>query len=402
MKATERFLKYVTIHTQSDSDSSLSPSTECQKDLGLLLMEELKELGLQDIRMDASGNVTATLPATPGVNGPAIALIAHMDTTPDAPGLNVKPNIITYTGSEICLSNGITLNEKLCPNLAKYLNKEIICTDGTTLLGGDNKAGIAEIMAATESIIEQNIPHGEFHVVFTTDEEIGRGIEGLDVAALNCSFAYTVDGGEIGELQYENFNAATAQAAIRGVGAHPGLAKGIMVNASKVAMEFAALLPADECPEKTEGYEGFFHLHCMEGTMTDASLTYILRDHDREKFLYKKEQFICAANTINTKYGPDTCTVTITDSYLNMREMVEPHMHIVDKAKAAFIKHGIEPMVNPIRGGTDGAGLSWKGLPCPNISAGGFNAHSVREWIPAEALERMTGVLITLVNSFIL
>ena len=244
MKATERFLKYVTIHTQSDSDSSLSPSTECQKDLGLLLMEELKELGLQDIRMDASGNVTATLPATPG--------------------LNVKPNIITYTGSEICLSNGITLNEKLCPNLAKYLNKEIICTDGTTLLGGDNKAGIAEIMAATEFIIEQNIPHGELHVVFTTDEEIGRGIEGLDVAALNCSFAYTVDGGEIGELQYENFNAATAQAAIRGVGAHPGLAKGIMVNASKVAMEFAALLPADECPEKTEGYEGFFHLHCSQ------------------------------------------------------------------------------------------------------------------------------------------
>lgn len=364
-------------------------------------MDEMALLGLADISMDSFGNVTATLPASAGVNAPIVALIAHMDTAPDAPGCNVCPRIVRYDGQAIHLRGDVWLNEKLCPDLSAYIGKDIICTDGTTLLGADDKAGIAEILTAVAAMNSNETSHGEVRLVFTTDEEIGRGTDGLDVAALGCDYAFTVDGGELGELEYENFNAATGTVRIKGIGAHPGFAKGIMVNAAKIAAEFVCLIPQDECPERTDGYEGFFHLCSMSGGITEATLTYIIRDHDRKKFEDKKRRFTAIADVLNEKYGEDTCAVILNDTYYNMRESIAPHLHIVNKARAAFLQHGIQPITKPIRGGTDGAKLSLQGLPCPNISAGGFNAHSIREWIPVEALDKMADVIITLIESFV-
>lgn len=400
MTALERFLHYVTIYTTSDDFTGTSPSTERQKDLGRVLMQELDALGLQKIRMDDAGNVIATLPANTESKIPVLALIAHMDTAPDASGEHVKPRIIRYEGGAVELNEEVSLTEALCPGLEAHIGEELIVTDGTTLLGADDKAGIAEIMAAVETLVNSERPHGELRVVFTTDEEIGCGTDGLDVAALGCDFGYTVDGGPVGEIEYENFNAAGAAVTFYGVGVHPGSAKDVMVNAAAVATEFHAMLPADQVPEKTEGYEGFFHLTDMKGCVTEATLRYIIRDHDWEKFQEKKALLADCAKAINEKYGEGTAVAVVTDSYYNMKEKILPHMHLIHRAEAAFRANGVEPLCVPIRGGTDGARLSWEGLPCPNLSTGGYNFHGVREWIPVKSLESMTNVLVTLVRGF--
>ena len=398
--AKSRFLRYVTYYTTSDDFTGTSPSTERQKDLGNVLMQELEALHLEDVHMDDCGNVLATLPASEGVDAPVIALIAHMDTAPDASGENVKPRLVRYEGGELKLNDDISLTEALCPGLKDHVGDELIVTDGTTLLGADDKAGLAEIMAAVETILEKNIKHGEVRVIFTTDEEIGHGTDGLDVQELGCDYGYTVDGGPLGEIEYENFNAAAAVLTVHGVGVHPGSAKNVMVNAATVAMDFHALLPEDEVPEKTEGYEGFFHLTDMEGGMAKATLRYIIRDHDREKFEEKKALFAACAEKINEVYGDGTAEVDITDSYYNMKEKILPHFHLIERAENAFRANGVAPMCVPIRGGTDGANLSWAGLPCPNLSTGGYNYHGVREWIPSASLDVMTNVVVTLTASF--
>ena len=398
--AKSRFLRYVTYYTTSDEFTGTSPSTERQKDLGRALMQELEALKLEDVHMDDCGNVLATLPASEGVDAPVIALIAHMDTAPDASGENVKPRLVRYEGGELKLNDSVSLTEALCPGLESHVGDELIVTDGTTLLGADDKAGLAEIMAAVETILEKNIKHGEVRVIFTTDEEIGHGTDGLDVQELGCDYGYTVDGGPLGEIEYENFNAAAAVLTVHGVGVHPGSAKNVMVNAATVAMDFHALLPEDEVPEKTEGYEGFFHLTDMEGGMAKATLRYIIRDHDREKFEEKKALFAACAEKINEVYGDGTAEVDITDSYYNMKEKILPHFHLIERAENAFRANGVAPMCVPIRGGTDGANLSWAGLPCPNLSTGGYNYHGVREWIPSASLDVMTNVVVTLTASF--
>ena len=398
--AKSRFLRYVTYYTTSDDFTGTSPSTERQKDLGNVLMQELEALHLEDVHMDDCGNVLATLPASEGVDAPVIALIAHMDTAPDASGENVKPRLVRYEGDELKLNDSVSLTEALCPGLESHMGDELIVTDGTTLLGADDKAGLAEIMAAVETILEKNIKHGEVRIIFTTDEEIGHGTDGLDVQELGCDYGYTVDGGPLGEIEYENFNAAAAVLTVHGVGVHPGSAKNVMVNAATVAMDFHALLPEDEVPEKTEGYEGFFHLTDMEGGMAKATLRYIIRDHDREKFEEKKALFAACAEKINEVYGDGTAEVDITDSYYNMKEKILPHFHLIERAENAFRANGVAPMCVPIRGGTDGANLSWAGLPCPNLSTGGYNYHGVREWIPSASLDAMTNVVVTLTASF--
>ena len=398
--AKSRFLRYVTYYTASDDFTGTSPSTERQKDLGNVLMQELEALHLEDVHMDDCGNVLATLPASEGVDAPVIALIAHMDTAPDASGENVKPRLVRYEGGELKLNDSVSLTEALCPGLESHMGDELIVTDGTTLLGADDKAGLAEIMAAVETILEKNIKHGEVRIIFTTDEEIGHGTDGLDVQELGCDYGYTVDGGPLGEIEYENFNAAAAVLTVHGVGVHPGSAKNVMVNAATVAMDFHALLPEDEVPEKTEGYEGFVHLTDMEGGMAKATLRYIIRDHDREKFEEKKALFAACAEKINEVYGDGTAEVDITDSYYNMKEKILPHFHLIERAENAFRANGVAPMCVPIRGGTDGANLSWAGLPCPNLSTGGYNYHGVREWIPSASLDVMANVIVTLTASF--
>lgn len=398
--AKSRFLRYVTYYTTSDDFTGTSPSTERQKDLGNVLMQELEALHLEDVHMDDCGNVLATLPASEGVDAPVIALIAHMDTAPDASGENVKPRLVRYEGGELKLNDSVSLTEALCPGLESHVGDELIVTNGTTLLGADDKAGLAEIMAAVETILEKNIKHGEVRIIFTTDEEIGHGTDGLDVQELGCDYGYTVDGGPLGEIEYENFNAAAAVLTVHGVGVHPGSAKNVMINAATAAMDFHALLPEDEVPEKTEGYEGFFHLTDMEGSMAKATLRYIIRDHDREKFEEKKALFAACAEKINEVYGDGTAEVDITDSYYNMKEKILPHFHLIERAENAFRANGVAPMCVPIRGGTDGANLSWAGLPCPNLSTGGYNYHGVREWIPSASLDIMTNVVVTLTASF--
>ena len=320
--ARSRFLRYVTYYTTSDEHTGASPSTERQKDLGRVLLAELESLGLAGAHMDGAGNVIATLPAAAGVTAPVLALIAHMDTSPDASGENVKPRIVRYEGGDLPLSDAVSLTESLCPGLSAHVGEELIVTDGTTLLGADDKAGIAEIMAAVELL--EGRPHGEVRVVFTTDEEIGCGVDGLDVAELACDYGYTVDGGPLGEIEYENFNAASGDVTFRGVGVHPGSAKDVMVNAATVAMAFHAMLPTDEVPEKTDGYQGFFHLHAMSGDVTEAQLHYIIRDHDRDRFEARKALFHRCADAINAQYGPGTASAVTTDSYYNMKEKVRP------------------------------------------------------------------------------
>ncbi len=401
MAVTKRFLKYVSIDTQSDEDSESCPSTDKQKKLGNLLVEEMKVLGLSDSHMDEHGYVYGFLDATAGCEKePAIGLIAHMDTAPSFNGTGVKPRIIEkYDGNDICLNEGIVMETATFPNLLDYVGEDLIVTDGTTLLGADDKAGIAEILTAVEEIIKENIPHGKICIGFTPDEEIGRGADFFDIKKFGADFAYTVDGGAVGELEYENFNAAGGRVIVHGANIHPGEAKNKMKNASLIAMEFNGMLPAGEIPAHTEGYEGFFHLCGMKGEEEHAELDYIIREHDRVKFEQRKKLFISVGAFLNEKYGEGTVEMIVKDSYYNMKEKLEPRMDIVERARKAFEACDVIPKIVPIRGGTDGARLSYEGLLCPNLSTGGNNFHGKYEFISVRSMEKMVAVLKKLLES---
>lgn len=403
MNAVDRFLKYVSYDTQSDEHSDTSPSTEKQKVLGAALAEELNQLGLYNAHMDEYGYVYAWLPASAGCEGvPCVGLVAHMDTSPSASGANVKPRIVRYEGGDLVLNEekNIVMKAADFESLAKYVGQELIVTDGTTLLGADDKAGVAEIMSALDHLIAHpEIPHGRIAVCFTPDEEVGGGTNHFDVPGFGAAVAYTVDGGELGELEYENFNAASASVVIHGVNIHPGSAKNKMKNALLIGLEFANMLPAAETPAHTEGYEGFYHLGEMHGDETETTMSYIIRDHDMNSFLARKAYMGRVSDYLNAKYGAGTVELTLKDSYFNMREKIEPHMYLIHRARSAMEAVGVTPVEVPIRGGTDGARLSFMGLPCPNLCTGGVNFHGVHEYIPVEALEKMTQVLVNLVRN---
>ena len=401
MTSKERFLRYIAYHTTSSETSDAAPSTQRQLSLSRALAEEMRALGLRDVRVDSCGNAIGTLPATEGVKAPVVGFISHVDTSPAASGENVQAREVLFDGTDIALGHGVILSEKQFPAMRSLHGQVLLVTDGSTLLGADDKAGVAEIMTMAERLIREDLPHGELRLVFTTDEEVGRGTEGLDVADLGCQWAYTVDGGALGEYEYENFNAASARVRIHGVGIHPGSAKDIMKNASTIAMEFHSLLPADQVPEKTEGYEGFIHLTDMRGDVVEAELQYIIRDHDRSLFEEKKRCVRKAAEEICRRYGEGTAEADISDTYYNMREKVEPHRHLLTRAEDAFAACGVKARASAIRGGTDGAVLTWKGLPCPNLSTGGYNFHGVQEFIPVSSLQIMPEVLIHLAQSFL-
>ncbi len=392
-------MNYALYPTMSDEESATCPSTKKQLELAGVLVKELRELGLTDAEVDRNGYVYATLPASCEGEVNAIGFIAHMDTSPEACDENIKLKVTEYKGGDILLNEkrDIWLRVSEYPYLADYEGQHLITSDGTTLIGADDKAGIAEIMTALQKIIESGIPHGKICVGFTPDEEIGRGADLFDVKKFGADYAYTVDGGAIGELEYENFNAASARVTVNGVSIHPGSAKGKMKNASLIACEFNALLPADEIPELTEGYEGFHHLTSMSGEIELAKLNYIIRDHDMEKFEAKKAVFTAAAEKINAKYGEGTLVLDMKDSYYNMKEKIEPCMFIVERARAAMLDEGIRPITVPIRGGTDGARLSYMGLPCPNLSTGGENFHSRFEFVSVEAMEKMSDILVRII-----
>lgn len=404
-KLLERFLRYVSVDTESDPASQSYPSTAKQFNLANMLVDELKQLGLSDAHVDNNCYVMATLPAnTDKADIPVIGFIAHMDTSPDMPGKDIKPRIIeNYDGKDIVLNadNNIHLSLTDFPELKKYKGQTLITTDGTTLLGADDKAGIAEIMTAIEYLVHNpQIKHGTIKIGFTPDEEIGKGVDYFDVNKFGAQYAYTLDGGEIGELEFENFNAAFGKIIVRGRNIHPGYAKDKMINAMIIAMEFNNLLPVNERPEFTTGYEGFFHLIKMEGNVEDASIQYIIRDHDRKKFENKKVLFQQTADFLNQKFGEGTLKVELKDQYFNMREMVEPVYHIVEIAEKAMIEVGIKPHIKPIRGGTDGARLSYMGLPCPNIFAGGHNFHGKYEFVPLESMVKATEVILKIVDLY--
>lgn len=402
MRAYERLLNYVTVYTTSDPESETCPSTARQYDLAEKLVAELKALGLENAKMDEHGYVYATLPATPGYEDkPALGFVAHMDTAPDAPGEHVKPILHPdYNGEDIMLNNGVVLSAEKFPFLPKLKGETLITTDGTTLLGGDDKAGVAEIITAVETLITENLPHGKVCVGFTPDEEIGRGADLFDIPGFGADYAYTVDGGDVGGIEYENFNAASAVVAVKGFSVHPGDSKDKMINASNVAMEFHMALPAMDRPEHTEGREGFYHLTQMYGDVSEAKLGYILRDHDADKLEYKKQTMRHAAARLNDRYGAGTVTVEIRDSYQNMIEKIRPHFHLVEAARKAIRMVGIEPVDVPIRGGTDGARLSWEGLPCPNLGTGGFNFHGPAECITAERMDRATAIVVNIIGLY--
>ncbi len=395
----ERFLRYVSFDTQSNENSETCPSTDKQKILGAALVEEMLAMGIADAHMDENGYIYATIPGDPRL--PTIGLIAHMDTAPDCSGANVKTKIVEYTGEDVCLNEelGIYLKESEYPGLAMHRGKHLVVTDGTTLLGADDKAGVAEIMSAAAFLLRTRMNHATVKIGFTPDEEIGRGADRFDVAKFAADYAYTVDGGTIGELEYENFNAADATVVVTGRNIHPGSAKNQMVNSQYIAMEFQSLLPAAQKPEHTENYEGFIHLAGMEGEVEKTTLLYIVRDHNMDKFLEKKAVMEAAAAFLNAKYGEGTVSLTLKDSYFNMREKIEPCMYIVERAKKAMEAVGIEPVTVPIRGGTDGARLSYMGLPCPNLCTGGANYHSRFEYVPVEDMERITQMLVQLVTT---
>ncbi len=395
---TERFLRYVSYDTMSDEFSETCPSSDKQKLLGAALVEEMKEMGIEDARMDENGYVYGTVPGDPAL--PTIGLIAHMDTSPDASGADIKARIVEYTGQDVCLNEekGIYLREEDYPALRNHAGKHLIVTDGTTLLGADDKAGVAEIMAAAEYLLEKGGSHATLKIGFTPDEEIGRGADRFDVAGFGADYAYTADGGPVGEIEYENFNAASAKAVFRGLNIHPGSAKDKMVNSQHIAMEFQSLLPVQQRPEYTEGYEGFIHLTDMEGQVERSVLRYIVRDHDLEKFQAKKAVLAAAAEFINRKYGEGTVELTVKDSYYNMKKCIEPCMYVVERAMKAMEAVGMEPKAVPIRGGTDGARLSYEGLPCPNLCTGGENYHGRFEYIPVEDMERCVQMLVKILT----
>jgi tripeptide aminopeptidase len=397
-EVVDRFLKYIKIDTESARASKTYPSTLKQLDLARLLRDELMEIGLQDVGLDEYGYVTATLPANIDKKVPVVGFLAHMDTSPDMSGKDVKPQFVeNYNGGDIVLNQekNIILSQQQFPDLKKYLGETLITTDGTTLLGADDKAGVAQIMTAMARLVAHpEIKHGTIKVGFTPDEEVGQGVDYFDVKKFGADFAYTLDGGEVGELQYENFNAAGAVLMVHGRNVHPGKAKNKMLNAILVAMEFNDLLPLFERPEFTDKYEGFNHIFLFNGTVEETRIEYIIRDHDREKFAAQKALMIKAAAFINEKYGSNTVDLTITDQYYNMKEMVEPHPEIMAAAKKAYEALGITPIYEPVRGGTDGSRLSYMGLPTPNLFTGGHYAHGKYEFIPVFALERGVDVIV--------
>lgn len=403
IKVHERFLNYAAIDTQSVEGAECFPSSEKQKNLGRLLVEEMKSIGISDAEMDDFGYVFGTVPQnTSKENVPVIGFIAHMDTSPDMPGNDVKAKIVKdYDGNDIVLNekNNIVMKVDMFSHMLRYKGQDLIVTDGTTLLGADNKAGIAEIMSMAEFLINNpQIEHGTVKIAFTPDEEVGCGTDHFDVKKFGADFAYTVDGGELGEIEYENFNAASARVVIHGANIHPGSAKNKMKNSILIAMEFQSMLPVFENPANTENYEGFSHLNDIAGDVEKTSLFYIIRDHDIHKFEVKKERFIKIADYLNDKYGSGTVEVSITDSYFNMKEMILPHMHIIETAEKAMSNLGIKPVIVPIRGGTDGARLSYMGLPCPNLCTGGHNFHGKYEYIPIQSMERVVDVLAEIVR----
>lgn len=404
MRAYERFLDYAKIYTTSDDHSATHPSTARQFDLARLLEQQMKELGLQDVRVDENCYVYGVLPATPGLEDkPAIGLIAHMDTAPDAPGENVKPQVIeNYDGGDVLFTGtGEYMRVAQFPELANWKGQTLITADGTTLLGADDKAGIAEILTAVERLRKEDIAHGKVCVAFTPDEEVGEGADLFDVKGFGADYAYTVDGGDVGELEYQNFNAASAFVTIHGFSVHPGSAKDLMKNAQNIAMELHAMLPADERPEHTEGTEGFYHLCEMSGTVSEAKLEYIIRDHDMEKFTARKAAMTAAADAINAKYGAGTAVLELKDSYYNMEQEILPHYHLIENAQLAVKQAGLEPKIVPIRGGTDGARLSFMGLPCPNLGTGGFNFHGPCEYITAEKMDKSVEILLNILSIYI-
>ena len=403
MNAIDRFMKYIRFDTQSDEESDTCPSTGKQKVLGAALAEELGQLGLHNAHMDEYGYVYGWLPASMGYEGvPGMGLIAHMDTAPGVSGAGVRARIVHYEGGDIVLNEekGIVMSASEFESLAKYKGQDLIVTDGTTLLGADDKAGVAEIFAAVEYLLQHpEIPHGRIAVAVTPDEEVGQGADHFDVEGFGAAVAYTVDGGELGELEYENFNAASARVSIHGVNIHPGSAKNKMKNALLLAVELANMLPPAETPAHTEGYEGFYHLTALSGDESGAELRLIVRDHDRTAFEARKDYLRRLSAYLNDKYGAGTVELELSDSYYNMREQIEPHMYLIHRARAAMEAAGVTPVEVPIRGGTDGARLSYMGLPCPNLCTGGVNFHGVHEYIPAGALETMTQVLVNLVKA---
>ena len=402
-KILDRFLRYVSVDTQSNEESESQPSTAKQLDLLRMLRDELLALGVE-ATLDEFGYVMGSIPSNAGDGIPAVGFIAHVDTAPDASGKDVKPQIIKdYDGSDIALKGvpGLFLKPSEFPELLHYKGQTLITTDGTTLLGADDKAGVAEIMNAVQYIVEHpEFKHGPIKIGFTPDEEIGRGVVKFDVKRFGADYAYTMDGGEIGELEFENFNAASAKIHIQGCNVHPGYAKGKMKNAILIGQEFNAMLPVMARPEYTEGYEGFFHLISFKGSVEEADFAYIIRDHNRPKFSSRKEMIQKVADFLNSKYGEGTVTLVLKDQYYNMREQVEPHYHIIEKAVKAMEAEGIEAKIQPIRGGTDGANLSFKGLPCPNIFAGGLNFHGKMEFIPLESLEAASRVILGILREF--
>lgn len=398
MTVIERFLKYVTFDTQSDESTGVTPSTPKQMVFAQYLKTELEELGLKDISLDENGYLFATLPSNVNHEVPVVGFIAHMDTSPDMSGENVKPRIVEkYDGKDIplCAEENIILSPANFPELLDHVGEDLIVTDGHTLLGADDKAGIAEIVGAVAYLIAHpEIKHGDIRIGFNPDEEIGLGAHKFDVEKFGAKWAYTMDGGEVGELEFENFNAAAAKIRVKGRNVHPGYAKNKMINSLLVANEYASLLPANETPGTTEGYEGFYHLIGMEGEVENTVLSYIVRDHDREKFEARKQALLNYAAQLNEKYGEGTVTVELKDQYYNMRQQVEPLRHIIDIAFAAMQEAGVTPKVKAIRGGTDGAQLSFKGLPCPNIFAGGLNFHGRYEFVPVQSIEKAMNVVV--------
>ena len=403
MRAYERLLRYARVYTTSDPASGTHPSSERQFDLARLLVDEMKEMGIEDAAVDEHCYVYGTIPATPGCEGrPALGLIAHMDTAPDAPGENVQPVIHeNYDGKDVVLpGTGAVLKVSTFPFLASMKGETLITSDGTTLLGADDKSGVAEILTAAETVLREGTPHGKLCIAFTPDEEIGEGADLFDIPRFGADFAYTVDGGDVGGIEYENFNAASATVTIRGLSVHPGSAKNTMINASNVAMEFHMALPLMARPETTEGRQGFYHLCQMYGDVNEAKLGYILRDHDAACLEYKKSELLQIAAWLNSRYGAGTVTVEIKDGYRNMIEKIKPHFHLVETARTAIRMAGLDPEEIPVRGGTDGAVLSWKGLPCPNLGTGGFNFHGVFECTTAERMDKATEVLLNIIGLY--
>lgn len=401
-KVEERFLEYVKIDTKSDTTTGTTPSTKGQLVLADILAKELKEMGLNDVTISEYGYVYATLEKNCNKNIPTIGFIAHMDTAPDYSGKDVNPQIVKhYDGGDIKLNEDTVLSPKFSPELKNYVGKTLITTDGNTLLGADDKAGIAEIMTAVEYLINHpEIEHGDIKIGFTPDEEIGEGADHFDVKYFGADFAYTLDGGAIGELEYENFHAAGVKVTIKGVNVHPGYAKNKMVNSITIANEFASMVPADEVPEKTSGYEGFYHLIELNGTVENTSMQYIIRDFFDDTFIKRQEKLKEIEKTLNNKYGEGTVTVDIKEQYRNMKEMVEPVMHIVDNAKKAMEEADVIPEIRPIRGGTDGSRLSYMGLPTPNMFTGGENFHGKYEYIAIESMEKAVQVVVNIVKNY--